>query len=234
MRAIILILVGVLAVAATAAAAETTAPGQIQAAATGFLVKFAEEQKTDGYDVRFTTSHVDARLSLVPCESELAVSFSGDPWKTPNPTLQVSCTGKKPWRMFLPAALSIHGDVLVASRILARGDRITPDMIDTKTTQLNALRREAITDKDMLAGMEVRRSVRAGTVFTADLVFAPDAVQRGDHVMITAQSGAFSVRSQGKALTDARIGEQVLVENLSSSRKVKARVIAPGQVEISM
>ncbi len=234
MRVPLLILIGMLSAYAGASPAEVTAPHQILAAATRFLGEFAEAQKSEGYKVRFTVNDVDARLSLAPCEQDLNVTFNSDPWKTLNPTLQVSCAGGQPWRIFLPTELSIHGDVLVASRILARGDRISANMISIETTQLNALRREAITDINTLIGMEVRRSIRTGTVFTADLVTAPDAVQRGDHVMITAQSGSFTVRSRGKALSDARIGEQVLVENLSSSRRVKARVTAPGLVEISM
>jgi flagella basal body P-ring formation protein FlgA len=52
--------------------------------------------------------------------------------------------------------------------------------------------------------------------------------------MITASSGSFTVRSRGKALANAAIGEQVLVENLQSSRTVKGRVTGPGQVLIPM
>jgi len=66
------------------------------------------------------------------------------------------------------------------------------------------------------------------------LVLAPAAIERGDHVIISARSGNFSVNSRGKALASAGIGEQVLVENLSSSRTVRARVTAPGHVEIPM
>ncbi|OEY67414.1 flagellar basal body P-ring formation chaperone FlgA [Marinobacter sp. X15-166B] len=235
MRAIMVFLIGMLAVTTAAAApAKTAAPEQIEAAASRFLGGFAATQQARGHRVEYALSHVDARLSLRSCEKELSVGFNTDPWKTPNPSLQVRCTGQQPWRIFLPTTVSIYGDVLVASRLLARGDRISADAFEPRTAQLNASRREPITDPATLTGMELRRSVRAGTVFTADLVSAPDAVQRGDHVMITAQSGGFSVSSRGKALANGRIGEQVLVENLSSSRQVKARVTAPGMVEVSM
>ena len=83
-------------------------------------------------------------------------------------------------------------------------------------------------------GLELRRGVNAGTVLTADLLTAPDAVERGDHVIITATTGGFSVSSRGKALSGGSIGEQVSVENLSSARTVRARITAPGQVQIPM
>jgi len=48
------------------------------------------------------------------------------------------------------------------------------------------------------------------------------------------RSSSFSVSSRGKALASAGVGEQVLVENLRSSRTVKARAVGPGRVEIPM
>jgi len=80
----------------------------------------------------------------------------------------------------------------------------------------------------------MRRPVSAGTMITPDLLEAPDAVERGDHVIIIARSKTFSIRSRGKALANASVGEQVLVEKLSSARTVKGTVVAPGRVEIPM
>src|SRR5690606_7771109 len=88
--------------------------------------------------------------------------------------------------------------------------------------------------KESVSGMMMRRPVNAGTVVTPDLLEAPNAIERGDHVIITARSGSFSVSSRGKALASAGVGEQVLVENLRSSRTVKARAVGPGRVEIPM
>ena len=146
----------------------------------------------------------------------------------------VSCQGKRPWRMYLSVSLDIYGDALIAARPLSRGDRLTAAMVATDRVVVNAIRRGAITDREQLLGLELKRSVNAGTPFTPDLVTSPDAVARGDHVMITARSGSFAVKTRGKALANARVGEQVLVENLSSARKIRARVTGPGQVEITM
>lgn len=207
---------------------------QILGAARAFLESFAEQQNSRGYTVNHETGALDDRLSLAPCGPSLEVSFSGDPWQTTQPSLLVACSGERPWRMFLPVTLEIHGQGLVAARPLGRGERITEAALETRSIQLNTTRRSPIRSRDQLIGMEMRRSVNAGTVFTADLLTAPDAVARGDHVVISARTGGFSVRSRGKALSSAGIGEQVLVENLSSARKVRARVTAPGQVEIPM
>lgn len=215
-------------------AAATTTADQIHQAAERFLTAFETNQSAEGYTVTHDTGTLDARLSLARCATEPQVSFSGDPWKTTQPSLLVSCEGSRPWRMFLPVSLEIHGPGLVAARTLARGERITESALETQPVEMNATRRNPIRNKDQLIGMEMRRGVNGGTVFTADLLTAPEAVARGDHVVITAETGGFAVRSRGKALGSGGVGEQVMIENLSSSRTVRARITGPGQVSIPM
>ena len=221
-------------VVACPAMAATTTAEQIRISAEKFLAAFSEAQANEGFAVSHDTGQLDARLSLATCDSPLSVSFSGDPWRTTHPSLMVSCEGERPWRMFLPVSVTITGEAMVAARPLGRGERLTKAAIRSDNVVVNSIRRGAITNIDQLVGMEMRRGVNAGTVFTPDLVLAPAAIERGDHVIISARSGNFSVNSRGKALASAGIGEQVLVENLSSSRTVRARVTAPGHVEIPM
>ena len=213
--------------------ADTTAE-QIRQATLEFLDGFATEQAAEGYTVSFEPGSIDDRLALAECEKPLSVEFSGDPWKSTSPSMQVACEGSRPWRMFVTASVSIHGPALVAARPLTRGERVTEGLVTKQSVEINASRRGVITDAQQAIGMEVRRSVNAGSLITPDMLSAPNAVERGDHVIITAKTGGFSVRSRGKALASAGVGEQVLVENLRSSRTIKASVVAPGHVEIPM
>lgn len=207
---------------------------EIRAAADLFLRQFATEQAGAGYEIHYKSAKPDHRLSLAACSSALEVDFTGDPWKSRQPSMLVACNGERPWRMYLGATVEIRGQALVAARPLARGERLRADLVRQQTVVVNASRRGTIKDAQSIIGMEVRRPINSGSLITPDLLAAPDAVERGDHVMITASSGAFTVRSRGKALASAAIGEQVLVENLQSSRTVKGRVTAPGQVRIPM
>lgn len=213
--------------------ADTTAE-QIRQATLEFLDVFAREKAAEGYIVSFEPGSIDDRLALAECEKPLSVEFSGDPWKSNSPSMQVACEGSRPWRMFVTASVSIHGPALVAARPLTRGERVTEGLLTKQSVEINASRRGVITDAQQAIGMEVRRSVNAGSLITPDMLSAPNAVERGDHVIITAKTGGFSVRSRGKALASAGVGEQVLVENLRSSRTIKASVVAPGHVEIPM
>lgn len=216
-----------------AAHAKTSAE-DIEQAAHRFLEAFADEQSERGYTVTFETGTIDSRLALASCQAPLAVEFTGDPWRSAQPSLQVACEGERPWRMFVTASVAIEGPALVAARPLARGERVTSDMLTTQSVQVNASRRGVMRDAGKVQGMEVRRPVNSGSVITPDLLAAPDAVERGDHVIILARRGAFAVTSRGKALASASVGEQVLVENLRSARTVRANVVGPGRVEIPM
>lgn len=229
------VLVLIAALASPAMAAAKTGPEDILDAARAFMERYAGELEADDLEAEYSLGSLDPRLSLAPCAQDgIAVEFSSDPMQTTQPSLLVSCQGKRPWRMYLSVSLDIYGDALVSARPLNRGDRISQAMVTTERVVVNAIRQGTITRPENLIGLELKRPVRAGTPFTPHLVITPDAVSRGDHVMITARSRVFAVRTRGKALADARVGEQVLVENLSSARTVRARVIAPGQVEIAM
>ena len=216
-------------------AAAPTGPDDILDAGRAFLDDYSRQLAAKGQEVHYALGNLDPRLSLAPCDDNaLAVEFASDPMETTQPSLLVSCDGERPWRMYLSASLEIYGDALVAARPLNRGDRVTRAMVATERVVINAVRQGAISELDHLLGLEMKRPVRAGTPFTPHLVVTPDAVERGDHVMITARSRSFAVKTRGKALANARVGEQVLVENLSSSRTIRARVVGPGQVEIAM
>lgn len=211
-----------------------TGPRQILDAAERFLTAFAGEQSAEGFKVTFSLGRLDPRLRLAHCPDAMDVEFSRDPWRSSQPSLQVSCDGDRPWRMYLSSTVEIRGDALVAARPLGRGDRLQDGMIGTETVVINSLRQGAITRREDLIGMEMKRPVNAGTVFAPQLVSAPDAVARGDHVIIRAKAGTFAVTSRGKALASGGIGDQVPVQNLASSRTIRARITAPGQVEIPM
>lgn len=211
-----------------------TTSGDIVRAAEDFLRAFAAEAQSLGQTVEFRTGSVDPRISLAPCEDGPEVSFHTDPMESTRPTLLVQCDGQRPWKMYVTASVDITGEALVAARPIGRGERIAASMLGTQPVLLNERRRQTVTDPKRVTGMEARRPIGAGVPITADLLTAPPAVSRGDHVIIRARSGRFSVASRGQALAEAAVGEQVLVKNLSSSKTLRARVTGPGRVEVAM
>jgi flagella basal body P-ring formation protein FlgA len=234
MRTLIYVLILLLPGAGALAGTAPTTADQVRDAAARFLDAYASEQAKQGYTVSYETGTVDSRLSLANCTTALAVEFTGNPLKSTHPSLQIACEGERPWRLFVTATVTIDGPALVATRPLTRGERVTSDMVMTEQVTVNASRQGALTQLKDVLGMEVRRSVSPGSLITPNLLTAPDAVARGDHVIITAGSETFSISTRGKALANASVGEQVMVENLGSSRTIRAYVVGPGRVKIPM
>jgi flagella basal body P-ring formation protein FlgA len=234
MRIIILSLLGLMLISNASATVNPDTPELIKQAASRFLDEFVATSKSENLQVDYSLGHLDSRLKLSNCPQGPVVSFSSDPFETTHPTLLVACAGDRPWRLFISTELTIEGTGLVASRPLSRGARIGQDMVSEQPVTINASRRRAITDREALVGMELRRAINAGTAFTPDLLNEPDAVTRGDHVVIVAKVGSIAVESRGKALADGKVGEQVTVKNLASSRTLRAKIIEPGRVEVPM
>jgi flagella basal body P-ring formation protein FlgA len=57
-------------------------------------------------------------------------------------------------------------------------------------------------------------------------------MQRGQRVNLIAGNGGFEVRSSGRVLSDAAVGDLVRVENLASKKIVEGLVTTKGDVRV--
>ena len=80
---------------------------------------------------------------------------------------------------------------------------------------------------------QMRRPVAAGQVLTRLDVESQPAVTRGDWVALSVRSGSIEMESRVEALQNGRVGQTVNVKTSKSSAPILARVVAPGQVEIT-
>ncbi|OZB04854.1 MAG: flagellar biosynthesis protein FlgA, partial [Marinobacter sp. 34-60-7] len=144
MRTLFLVITGLI-LAPMSAAANPTRADDIHAATERFLGDWASRLETRGFRARYEIGHLDSRLSLAACETPLNIEFTGNPMQTTSPSLLVSCSGQRPWRMFVTASIEVFGPALVAARPLARGERLTQALVTTEEVQINASRRGALT-----------------------------------------------------------------------------------------
>ncbi len=228
-----------IAIWSTTALAESAVQGpttveRIYEAANDFLEEFSKEQRAQDREVAYQLGSLDQRLTLSDCDKPLSVEFSGDPMGTTRATLLVSCQSERPWRMFLKTDLKITAAGWVAARPIGRGERLERSMLEETDVVVNQRRRIAYTDPDNMLGMKARRTINSGTPITPDMLSAPEAVARGDRVIIEAGNGVFSIQTRGEAVNSGRVGEQITVINESSGRRVRARIVEPGRVEINI
>lgn len=80
---------------------------------------------------------------------------------------------------------------------------------------------------------QLRRPVPAGAALSRLDVESPPAVARGDWVALRVRTGAIEMEERAEALQNGRIGQTVNVKPSKATSAILARVVGPGQVEIT-
>lgn len=79
----------------------------------------------------------------------------------------------------------------------------------------------------------LRQSVKAGEVVgEAQLVEKP-AVSRGEWVNVTSTAGSVTLQSRAEVLQDGRVGQTIRARALNANGAMLAKVVAPGQLELT-
>ncbi|MCG6117717.1 MAG: flagellar basal body P-ring formation protein FlgA [Aquimonas sp.] len=176
-------------------------------------------------DVRAEAS-LDPGLRMPACPEGLSAHVGS------RGVAEVACSGASGWRLFVPVRVTRLEPVLVLMRPVAAGQTITPDLLEVDKRNTSTLSGQALAVPEQAVGQMAARGLMAGSILVSGDLRSPRLVRRGDRVTLVARSGGLEVRSQGRALGDAGLAEQVSVENLGTRRQVRGRVNARGEVEV--
>ena len=206
---------GALQLAAAAAAAP---PSRQDAASLGRTVSEFVHAQTAGLpgQVELAVGQVDPRLALPACPApEAFLPAGGRLWG--NSTVGVRCSGDKPWTVFVPVQVRVTGSYQVAARPLAAGQPISTADLTPRTGDLTQLPAGIVTDPAQAAGKTPAMGMAAGQPLRLDLLRSPLVVQQGQSVMLQSMGRGFTVRAEGKALSQAADGQVVQVRSASGT-----------------
>jgi flagella basal body P-ring formation protein FlgA len=176
---------------------------------------------------------LDPRMHMPMCDKELTATL-----ESPKPlgrvTVKVRCEGSSPWTVYVPAQVRLFRDVVSAARPLRRAAIVEPADVVLRERDISLISQGYLTSLDQAIGQRLTRPMVADQVITLVHIEQAEVIRKGDQVVITARSGTLSVRMPGEALSNGSLSEQIRVKNLNSQRVIKAQVMAPGQVEVSM
>lgn len=187
----------------------------------------------DKYDVSVDFGYLDQRLHLASCQLPLEAFFPPSSQALIATSVGVRCA-EPSWQVYIPVEIHAYTMVLTASRPLAKDTQITANDIRLRKREVSQFRSGVFEDKQQLIGMVLKRPMAEGSVFTPREVMPKRLVQRGEPVIIMAESGSMVVRVQGKALMDGHRGQMIQVTNTRSGRKLMAEVIASSTVRVKM
>ena len=88
--------------------------------------------------------------------------------------------------------------------------------------------------EDEIVGKIIKTRVPAGSVFKQSAVKSRQLVRRGQKVKIYIKKGALTLGGKGKALKDGSFGEVIPVQNEKGKKRLSARVVKQGVVEVEL
>jgi flagella basal body P-ring formation protein FlgA len=123
-------------------------------------------------------------------------------------------------------------DTPVLARTVERGERLaTADFIVKPLP--GPIARRALPVADVTGKEAARRLVGGAPVRTGD-VLQPQAIKRGDAVIIAVRTGSLSITTPGRALSGGATGGVVRVLNLATNRTLNAVIEDGGHVRVDI
>ncbi len=102
------------------------------------------------------------------------------------------------------------------------------EIIEMPWQRVNAF---AVLSPDELIGKQVRRMLTQGRPVQLQSVIPPIVISRGQKVTIEFYRGPLYLTAEGKAISDAYLGQEVKVVNLSSKKTIVGIARGDGKVE---
>lgn len=190
-----------------------------------------EYMKTQPVRVTVKVGNLDTRLRLAKCDQNLALVLKDPTSSGGNINVEVSCKAASAWTILVPALARVYRPVAIASRNLDRGEIVNEGDLTTDIKDVSDFRMGFCLTADAIVGKEVKFTINKGDTFRTSALDAPLVIKRGDAVSMEARAGEISVKTNGTAISDGRVGQQIRVKNNQSARIVNARVIGPGKVQ---
>ena len=129
--------------------------------------------------------------------------------------------------------IAIASTRVVVSRAIPAGELISEDDLRMEDFHGMLPPHTAIVRVEEIIGQTTRRSIRAGEAIVRGMLESPKEVRKGDSVEITLNGNNLRFRAEGYAETAGRRGETILVRNVTSGKRLRARVDAPGRVTVA-
>jgi flagella basal body P-ring formation protein FlgA len=185
-----------------------------------------------GTNIRFTAMRAPEELTLPAGKLSWTVTPSR-PGITGSSSFSIAFAvdDKPATTCVVRGRLEAVAEVVTAAVRLNKGDVINDSNIAVMQQDIGGLN-HPYTSKEQLIGMQVARTVNAGTVLEQAHIAAPPIVKDGEMVKIFARKGALQLSTSGLAKTDGRLGEIIQVKNIGSNKLIHCRVDGPGMVSV--
>ena len=235
MKKVPLVLLVLLVPIGPAMAQNIVAAEDIAAAVTAFVAQQLQGQLAEG-----TRLEIDTRWqgNVVVANGDPQIRVrraSSRPLRGPTVLrVGIDAGGQTQRTMSVTADIRHLRPVLVASRMLRRGEALMLDLVELVECDITQLRHGYFTDVDALGDMRTRRSVVAGDVLTRNHVEVIPVINRGDEVELVTRTNSLAISALGQAMQDGGIGERIRVKNSDSGKVLYGQILDASTIQVGL
>ena len=119
-----------------------------------------------------------------------------------------------------------------AARAIERGEILTGQDIQAARSEVGAMPLQPLPLPFEIVGARALRDVSPDEVLTRSVAAVRQTGRSGDTVSLAVNRDGVTAQTQGVATQGGQVGQTIRVVNAASRRSVRARVVAPGKVEV--
>jgi flagella basal body P-ring formation protein FlgA len=149
-----------------------------------------------------------------------------------NLTALIYVDGIETKKVRLTGWVDAFDSVVCVSRNMKRGEILGEDDLYMSRKNISYLPSNILTEKEKAIGLALKHQIKADTPLKEWMLERPPVVERGDMVMILAESGGLRVTVPGKILEKGYRGQLVQVQNTMSRKNIYAKVIDEATVMV--
>jgi flagella basal body P-ring formation protein FlgA len=203
-------------------------------------IKKAIQQHLEGLwghrvkDVQIVVLEPADPIAIPPGAADLRVLPAANEEALGRHTFQVvAMTNGKVWRTIeVLADVTATIDAVVPNRFFRAEEILDATDLKTVRTRIYQLNHPFITDREEVVGKSAARPLPADTPLRQAFLKTPLLVKKGDRVTIEAKRGGLSIHTYGVTKASGHVGQTVMVANLDSGRELRAKIVAPGVVQV--
>lgn len=202
----------------------------IKSVVKNFVVSNTEVNANETIDINVNQSSSQFQVPVCSREINAGLPMNGN--KERISTVELTCDGAQPWRIFVPVDVQIYTKVITAKRTIPARETVMEEDIDYTLSNKNRLYTGYFTRKEDVVGNVTAHIITAGAVLTKKNLQLPILIHKNQAISLIAKSNAVVVTMTGIAKTEGALNTLIKVFNPSSKRTMDAIVIGPNQAQV--
>lgn len=132
------------------------------------------------------------------------------------------------------ANVSIDQNIAVAKRNIAKGEKIGEADFEMMKQDVALMPKKFFIESKSLLGKEARMGIAPGRAILSWMVREEPVVRKSGLITLLSRWGSVRVQASGLALEDGSIGDKIRVQNKTSTKVLRGKVVGPSLVEVEV